>query len=436
MATKLIFGSGRFKSAVTNNRNEVFVGTYGVPMKLVDVQKDVALCLPINTGQWGNYPTHQESWLALPFVVACHSRHENEEGLAVRRAAWQAIPAVQWPALVEKAAQFAAEFRQRLAEGEVGDKKKYKSLTRTLQDCVLYLVEKDFPQDQDAVLSASPVAPLIERANAGRRGELSAQEGQKLADEVDALVGQLVSENGGRNACQEALAELMAGSGERPGRVILLPEDISLDRGAEMVSYDIVLGVPDVHDIDVVSIVSGGAEPYLVQLKDELSGQRMDIIAVPESLGPEDELTGGHPPFQSVAEMLLANGVAVTDTGRRLAERLAGKVCPAKLAQRYRKVAQSFLFDATNPKSWVARRDNPETTQVKKAIPLYRVACDLLPRACFMECEGRFPGGENLAVLAENAGLGKEYRQVMSFLERQDASQEELEEVATSLAKL
>ncbi len=433
MSTKLIFGSGRFASAVTNNRNGIFVGKYDVPTKLVDMSKDVLLCLPAQVEEWGNYPTHQESWLSLPFVVACHSRHMDEDGLAVRQTAWDNIPAVQWPALAEKAAQFATEFRQRLAEGDVSDKKKYKSLTRALQDCVLYLVERKFPKDQDVVLSASPVRSLIEKANAGRQGELSDSEGLALADEVDALVGQLVSKYGGRNACREALVELMASSGS-PGRVVLLLEDVTLDRGAEMVSYDIVLGQPDAHDIDVVSVVSG-AEPYLVQMKNELSGQRMDIVVVPEKLGPKDELTGGHPPFQSVAEMLLANGCPVTDAGRRLTERLAGEVCPAELAQKYREVAKDFLFNATNPKSWVVRRDNPETLQVKKAIPLYRVACDLLPRAFYMECEGRFPGGENLAVLAENAGIGKEYRQVTSFLERQDASQEKLEEVATSLAK-
>ncbi|MBI4377456.1 MAG: hypothetical protein HY549_13535 [Elusimicrobia bacterium] len=433
MATKIVFGSGRFSSVVTNNVNEIFVGEYDAPTKLVDVRKDVLLCLPTQVEQWGNYPTHQESWLALPFVVACHSRHTDAEGLAVRRAAWDAIPAAQWPALAEMAAQFTAEFRERLADAGLTPRKAFKSATRALQDCLLYAVERKFPAEQDKFLQdAATIVPLVAEANRGRAGELDLAAGLTLADKIDAFVASLVSEFGGQDTCRQALVELQ--SDHRSGRVILLPEEISLERGAEMVSYDIVLGVPDAHDMDVVSVVEGTVEPELVQLRDEISGQRLDVIQVAPELGPSDELSGGHPPFQSVGEMILANGRPVTARGAALAERLSSQLCPADLARKYRKVAERFMRDASDRKSWAARRAG-DFSQVKKAIPLYRVACDLLPRACFMERKGKFPGGQDIAELARVAGIGEIYAAIRSFLERQDADQEELEAVAAALER-
>ena len=153
--TKMVFGSGRFATTVANNRNDVVVGAYDMPTKLVDVRKDVLLCLPQEVGTWGNYPTHQESWLSLAFVVACHAAHENEQGLEIRRAAWDAIPVAQWPALVAKAAEFAAEFRSRLTDASLTPRKAFKSATRALQDCLLYAVERKFPAQQDEFLQNS-----------------------------------------------------------------------------------------------------------------------------------------------------------------------------------------------------------------------------------------------------------------------------------------
>lgn len=432
MNTKLVFGSGRFSAVVTNNRNDVIVGAYDASTKLVDVRKDVMLCLPEEVSMWGLYPTHQESWLHLTFVVACHARHESEEGLTVRRAAWGEIPAAQWPALVAKAAEFAGEFRARLADADLSPRKAYKAATRTLQDCLLYAVEREFPAEQDAFLHSSVVASLVEQANRGRAGELNAEAGLALAEAIDALVAKVASQFGGLPECQKALVELTADT--RQGRVILLPEGVSLDRGAELVSGDVVIGVPDAHDMDMVSIVAGQGAPELVQLRDELSGQRLDVMAVSPALRADEHLTGGHPAFQSVAEMLLANGTPRTDAGRALVARLASEVSPESLARKYREVAERMMRDATDRKSWTYRRHGG-FTQVKKVIPLYRIACDLLPRAVFMEREGRFPGGLSQEVLAEACGLGREFRSIKGFLAAQDAPQEELEVVAEAIER-
>ncbi|OHA30020.1 MAG: hypothetical protein A3H57_04685 [Candidatus Taylorbacteria bacterium RIFCSPLOWO2_02_FULL_43_11] len=437
MNTKLTFGSGRFSSVVTNNYNGVLVGDFDLPTKLVDTSKDVLLCLPREIEKWGMYPTHQESWLCLTFVVGCHSQHESGDtsGLEIRRSAWAAIPSAQWQALTAKAIGFIDEFRQRLVENTGSPRKLYKSLTRALQDCVLYL-SGEFPEDQDAFLTSSPVAMLIELANRGRSGELTLAEGTALADEAEAIVSAKIIEFGGLVECSKALHDLELGLAEKHGRVILLPEKVSLDEGSKLVSYDIVLGTPDAHDMDVVSVAAGATEPRLVQLTDKLSGQRMDIIQVAPELGPKDELVGGHKPFQSVAEMILANGLAISPEGKALIARLQGQVSPAELAQKYRKVAKEIFSDASNRKSWASRRAaGTSVPQVKKVLPLYRIACDLLPRAAYMEREERFTGGMSPEGLANEAGLGDSFRAIRNVLDRQDATNEELEAIAARIER-
>ncbi|MDD4901019.1 MAG: hypothetical protein PHS62_02825 [Patescibacteria group bacterium] len=433
--TKLTFGSGRFGSTVTNNRNEIVVGRFNRPTKLVDSRKDVLLCLPESNNAWDKgYPTHQESWLALAFVIACHSKHHDQNGLAIRKVAYHfRIPDVQWPVLAAKAVEFASEFRQRLAEPGLSSRKAFKSATRALQDCLLYAVTREFPADQDVFLAASPINPLIERANRGRAGELSHAEGLELANEIDHEVEKLVVSFGGIEKCRKALDCLK--EYYRPdGRVILLPESITLEQGAELVSFDIILGTPDAHDMDVVSVAEGTKEPRLVQLRDEISGQRMDIIQVSPELGPKDELIGGHRPFQSVAEMLLANGRAISTEGKVLFARLQGQVNPAELAKKYRKVAKEFFSNASDRKSWVSRRAaGTSVPQVKKVLPLYRIACDLLPRASFMEQRGEFTGGISPEKLADEASLGDTFRKIRNVLDRQDATEQELETIAAEI---
>lgn len=285
---------------------------------------------------------------------------------------------------------------------------------------------------REASALVADVREIVAEANRGRAGELDLAAGLALADTIDALVAKIASEFGKIGDCQHELDELQ--SDNRSGRVILLPEGITLDRGAELVRGDVVIGVPDSHDMDIVSVVSGQEAPVLVQLKDELSGQRLDIMAVNAALGASEQLSGGHASFQSVAEMLLANGTVRTPEGNALIARLASEVDPALLAQKYRTVAKEFYSDASDRKSWAARRAG-NFTQVKKAIPLYRIACDLLPRAAFMEREGKFPGGYDPAVLADACGLGNEFRLIKGFLTAQDASQENLEMVATTLGR-
>lgn len=430
---RLIFGSGRFSSLVCNNINEAVVGCYDIPTKLVDEHKDVFLCLPQEIDRWGMYPTHQESWITLPFVVACHARHCDLVGLEVRKEAWKKISGLQWQVLVVKAVEFVSEFRARLEIGDLCDRKVYKSLTRALQDCILYLADREtFPTDQDAFLAESLVVDMIKTANRGRAGELSVAEGLALVDQVEEILSTLIEANGGLEACKTALATLQAD--QAPGRVILLPAGVSLTEGAGLVSYDIVIGVPDQHDLDAVTIVNGQVEPHLVQLHDELSGQRLDLMAVSAELGPCDQLAGGHPSFQSVTEMILANGTPVSEAGRQLVKKLSNLVNPLVLASKYREVARDFFY-GNNRKSWLSRENDPSLDQIKKAIPLYRIACDLLPRATFMERNGSFPGGCNIAELAKEAGLEYEFLTIRSFLDSQKAPQEELEKIAVAIER-
>mgnify|MGYP001018456230 CR=1 FL=1 len=430
IATSLVFGSGRFASLVCNNTNEAVIGGYDIPTKLVGANKDVALCLPPNLGSWGLYPTHQEAWLSLSFVLACHGMHRDETGLTVRQTAWEHIPEYQWAVLAAQAFEFTNEFRTRLADANLSACKAYKSATRALQDCLLYLVEKEFPEDQDTFLAASPIRHLIEQANQGRAGSLTLAEGLALADAIDALVNQFVGEYGGLEACQEALVALQAEA--KPGRVIVLPETIGLTKAIEMLAFDVIIGTPDAHDIDVVSILPGWHRvPELVQLKDRLSEQRLDIMCVGSDLGANEYLAGGHPAFQSVAEMLLANGTTVSKAGQTLVDRLTTEIDPQALAAKYRETARWF-FSGDQPKSWLGRK-NAAVLQIKKVIPLYRIACDLIPRAVYMEQTGQFPGGQDIAQLAEATGLGDVYHAIRAIMNRQDASDEELQAIADQI---
>ena len=95
-----------------------------------------------------------------------------------------------------------------------------------------------------------------------------------------------------------------------------------------------------------------------------------------------------------------------------------------------------MVFSGSDRKSWASRRLDATVAQVKKVIPLYRIACDLLPRALFMERSGLFPGGLDIARLAEESNLGDIFRTIRSILDRQDASQGELEALAVQLAPL
>ncbi len=437
--TSLVYGSARFVGAVTNNINQVFIGTFDVPTKLVDTAKNVALCLPLDITKWGLYPTHQDSWLSLAFVATCHGGKEDRLSDVRIKAFWEGIPSCQWPALIAKAAEFAAEFRTRLADGALEPRKAYKAATRCLQDCLLYREgEAGCMVSQEATLRSRPeLAQLIMLANEGRAGKLTTEDGLALADKVDEEVAKAAARFGGIETCKQALNELTAwGKQQERGRVILMPEGITLEQGAQLVGFDAIIGQPDEHDIDVVSVVEDLEAPRLFQFRDALSQQRLDIIAVSENLGPNDQLTGGHPSFQSVAEMLLANGRILTRTGSELVERLASEVDPVALADKYLRVAEDFLSNAKNPKSWVARRNNPTVPQIKKAIPLYRVACDLIPRAFWMRTHREFTGGTDIQFFAEAAGLGAEYNIIRLMLDTQVAEQETMERVAEKLATL
>jgi hypothetical protein len=433
--TLLVFGSGRFADTVRNNRNDTVVAAYDIPTKLVDTQKNVMLCLPEDAGTWGNYPTHQDSWLSLNVVTACHSMHTDKEGLAKRKEAWANIQPHEFAALIAKANEFNKEFLDRLSDPNLTPRKAFKSATRALQDCLLYISDV-FPEHQDAFLKGSPFAHLIDEANKGRRGELNADEGRKLHRQIQTRIDQCAEQFGGIEACRDGLQKVEESGKEKNGRVILLPETMTLESAAELVRGDIVIGTPDSHDMDIVSIVSGQNQPKLVQLTDQLSKQRLDIMAVSADLLPNDHLTGGHPAFQSVAEMMLANGTARTVQGEKLIARLRDTVDPRALAKKYRDVAKKMLLDPEDHKGWTYRKDNERYTQVKKVIPLYRIACDLLPRALYMESTGHFTGGVEPIELAESAGLGEIFKKIRHYMDPavQDAPQEELEEIAKVLA--
>jgi hypothetical protein len=87
-------------------------------------------------------------------------------------------------------------------------------------------------------------------------------------------------------------------------------------------------------------------------------------------------------------------------------------------------------------KSFEKRIDAEHVKQIKKLIPLYRVACDLLPRAVYMLKTGEFPAGVSDEELWSIGGTAEEATQITQLFASQkthEPTQEELHALATSI---
>lgn len=153
---------------------------------------------------------------------------------------------------------------------------------------------------------------------------------------------------------------------------------------------DIIINEDD-HDVDAVVVKPSGAK---LRMRQEImpDGRRLDLIEVPEDLGPYDALEDS---FQPTGWFIATDGKAETERGLALLRRLRAMINPREYASHLRAVSLCFLeppdwcpgFIAS--KSWKARAGRAPLE--KQAIPLYRVACDLLPKALYAEKTGKIP---------------------------------------------
>lgn len=434
----MAYGSERFESATANNHNVVLFTETDQITKMV-LGKDVALILPRDPDSipmWAGYPTHQESWLPLSFVLLNHSQHRTPEELAYREKLNARITPedrqLMRQALIYKANEFWEGYKQ---DTEVKEpRKKYKNITRVAQDILLYVdAPETVIQDQQKYLESHPLYPIIQCANELRKG-VGLERAPELEAQVEAVLDKYVNEIGLENARQayDTLQERLATAGETSA-VIILPDKSIQDAElyADLASYDLLMAEDD-HDQDVVSIVSSLDEPRFYQLDTKYGPKlakerRRDVIAVPPTLGMWDVVKGGKESYQPISMIVTTHTVPTTAEGRQMQERLQQEMTPEMVSHHYLGAAEEFLHRDAWGKSFAKRAEGKKVTQIKKVIPLYRIACDLLPRAVYMRKTGKFSAGVPNEELWREGETLEEATKIQELFAKQDATQEELQ---------
>ncbi len=440
----MAYGSERFESTTSNNHNEVLLTDTRKVAKVV-LGKDVVLVLPKNPDaipKLAGYPTHQESWLPLWFVLLYHAQHRTPEELAYRQKLNERLTPedreLMRKALIHKANEFWQAYKQDTETKE--PRKKYKNITRIVQDILLYVdAPETVIENQEEYLTNHRLYPIIQKANELRRGvgleqasDLESQVEQALAD----YTRQVGSEESAR-AYEELQEKLLRNSSDE--LVVLVPDKNIADAElyADLVSYDLLMS-EDEHDQDVVSIVSSLNEPQFHQLDTQFGPKlaherRMDVIAVPENLGVWDVVSGSKESYQPISMILMTHTKPETEAGIKMQERLQQELTPEFVAHHYLGAAEEFLHRDAWGKSFAKRYKGEKVKQIKKVIPLYRVACDLLPRAVFMLKTGKFPAGIENDELWEMGETKEEAERIQEHFKRQDATQEELAELSKAI---
>ncbi len=433
----MAYGSERFTGATANNHNIIMLTDTQRVSKLV-MGKDAVLVMPENPANldiWAGYPTHQESWLPMWFVTQYHAQHKTAKERQYReQIAARVTPedrTLMQRALLHKADEFWQAYKQTPAD--LPPKKRYKNLTRIAQDILLYM---DMPQEvaatQEQYIANHPLAGVIADANRLRKGE-----GLEHAAAVEQAIEQALGEYKAQHtdaSFEEAYQEVQQKIAEASidEMVALLPDKTLADakRYAELTSFDLEIAADD-HDQDVVSVVSDIAAPEFYQVDTRFGPKlaqerRMDVIAVPASLGVWDTVKEGKDSYQPVSMIVATHTTPKTESGVALQRRLQGEMNPVDVAHHYLGAAEEFLHRHAWGKSFVERINIEGVPQIKKAIPLYRVACDLLPRAVYMLKTGKFPSGISNEELWNIGEMADEAHQIEEVFARQDATEEEL----------
>lgn len=440
----MAYGSERFESTTSNNHNEVLLTDTRKVAKVV-LGKDVVLVLPKNPDaipKWAGYPTHQESWLPLWFVLLNHAQHRTPEEFEYRQKLNKQLTRedreLMRKALVHKANEFWQAYKQDVETKE--PRKKYKNITRIVQDILLYVdAPETVIENQEEYLTNHSLFPIIQKANELRRG-VGLEQASDLENQVEQVLTEYTEQVGSEEsarAYEELQEKLLQNSSDE--LVVLVPDKNITDAGlyADLVSYDLLIS-EDEHDQDVVSIVPSLEEPQFHQLDTKFGPKlaherRMDVIAVPENLGVWDVVRGGKESYQPISMILMTNTKPETEAGIKMQERLQRELAPQFVAHHYLGAAEEFLHRDAWGKSFAKRYKGEKVKQIKKVIPLYRVACDLLPRAVYMLKTGKFPAGVENDELWEVGEIQEEANKIQEYFKRQDATQEELAELAKAV---
>lgn len=195
-----IYGSQRFSNAESNNMN-----TFEVQMGLDHVLKvpefhtaenrwgDVCIFIPYNAEAIvaaGGYPTHQDSYLPLWWVLCNHSKPISNRAKLLQREIGYTVSEKMWEDMdlqVRKlAGKYLADFNPSVIL-EKGPRKGYKPFTRTIQDCLAYIGARGV-SDHDEWIQNSEWFAWFEVANRARAGKATEAEIQEMIQVCRAAV--------------------------------------------------------------------------------------------------------------------------------------------------------------------------------------------------------------------------------------------------------
>lgn len=402
---------------------------------------DVALVLPSDPDKldiFSGYPTHQESWLPMWFVVLNHSQNENPEALDYQKKIARRVSEGEYQfvekAIIHQAKSFFEKYKQDQSHDD-NPRKKYKNLTRILQDSLLYVGHRGYIKDQQKFLNKSPLLPLIQQANSLRAGN-NLELASSLETKIEVLLDNMVEEYGGEEEIAEAYRRLVDRNDKHRGdqRIIMVNEDRKLGNEKEYAAIttpDLIMSRDD-HDEDIVAVVEGLDKAHFTSFEEKFGpeasvSRRTDVIAVPPNLGIWDTADGGKQSYQPISMIIATHSTPETEVGKNLQKRIQLQFSPRDIAEHYFGAAEEFLHMDGFGKSYVNRINREDVPQIKKVIPLYRVATDLLPRAIYMMQNNTYPTGISDDALWDSTGVRQFVDQIHDIFRRQDATQEELE---------
>ena len=96
---------------------------------------------------------------------------------------------------------------------------------------------------------------------------------------------------------------------------------------------------------------------------------------------------------------------------------------------------KNFFLGTAWGKSWNLRKD-ADIPNIKKLIPLYRVAGDLLPRAIYMQKTGEFPCGKSIREIAESAGILDVTEHILELMSTGEIKDEDLALISSQVSDL
>ena len=349
MKSDFDFGSGRFEGLVKNNTNSIVLSDIEVPYKLV-LGKDVILVLPSDPSKLDlkeGYPTHQESFMPLWYILSYHSKALSEEGKQYVSGLNERVTPEMRDAINKALMYKALDFIEKFNISDAPPKKKYKNLLRIVQDNLLYQdAEVPFIEDHDEFLQNTKLNGIIQEINAARRGE---KVSPNLLDRVKILIVDKITAIGNgdyQKGLEIAKAEFESFSQTNVNRkenVYLLSESTLEDapRIIEARSFDFLIN-EDEHDADVVSISDTIERPDLMQLNG-ITGKRFDIIRIREDIGLYDKTEGAKASFQPISMMIATHTIPMNDKAKEIQERLQRDLTPDFIASHYFGIAQEVF---------------------------------------------------------------------------------------------